>query len=255
MVKSPWREIAKRNISTLDRSAKKLYQKFHKIPQLTIDTPYYIIDKSQLYENFISTSESFNNHLQNIYKPYFPIKINNHPFFSKTAVECWYWLECASISEINQAISSWAKDIIYYSPWKKLSDLNYALTSHKNIQIHIDNFTDLNMLWYISNTKNEIIKFWVRLSFNFYEDRCKYGVHLDSFKEFFKCSKKYKNLKLTWIHFHTSRNRTPKIYEKSIETIWDYLKTNFKENDLKDIEYIDIWWWFEKSSIEWYYIK
>ena len=167
----------------------------------------------------------------------------------------WIWLEVASIDEYKLAIDLYSENILYYAPWKTLSDLNFFVKkSNINHIIHIDSFSELYKLINILDKKKKIINIWVRINTDDFWDWQKYWINILELAKFIDKSKESEFIKFKWIHFHTSRNKNSDIYVKTFEKIGNYL-SRIDKKYLENIDYIDFWGWFEKTDIEWTYFK
>ena len=93
----------------------------------------------------------------------------------------------------------------------------------------------------------------VRINLPIHGEWTKYGISLDSLDTFWKEAKMYDYINLSGIHFHTSRNKTPEVYVKSIELLADYLNLNFNKKMLDQIKYIDFGGGFDTNLKEGFY--
>ncbi len=89
-------------------------------------TPFYVFDKPSLNESIDSFLFSFKKEVP-LFKAYFALKINNHPFVIDTVVEKGMGLDVGSPAEIDLAVRSGCKEIVYFSPGKTKEDLLHAL--------------------------------------------------------------------------------------------------------------------------------
>ena len=72
-------------------------------------------------------------------------------------------------------------------------------------------------------------------------------------KVFWEEAKKYSDIKLEGVHFHTSRNKDASLYELTIKELGLYLKSFFGKDDLEKIKYIDFGGGFEVYKSEGFY--
>ncbi len=190
----------------------------------------------------------------------YAVKANPRPEIIKILIEEWIKaFDCASINEIDliHNIEKEAK-IFFNHPIKRECDIFkaaskwvccFTIQSEEEIKKVLRNAYPC--LW------NEI-HIMVRMQtlnpnarVNLSE---KYWAELENTKHLLKILKNYKNVK-SWISIHTwSQNESPDIFAKSIETIWEIIKSNW------NLDIINLWWgipvnYFEKDNfdIKWYF--
>jgi len=212
-------------------------------------TPFYVYDQEGMDESVEQFIKSFRAHIPN-FQPYYAVKLNHHPFVVRRAVEKGMGLDVASIRELNIALEARATKIVYYSPAKSESDLEYVLKHADKIRIHIDSFKELHVLGKLTRELKINIEVGVRINTPAYGLWTKYGIPLQSLRKFLDEANKYHFLRLNGIHFHQSRNQTILFYTDTIRELAKYLKNNFTLDQLKSIQYIDFGGGFEPYKSE-----
>lgn len=237
--------------------ADKYYKRYTNNSDIyNLPTPCYFIDEWLLDENICSIKSSFYNYFsQEQLYIFYPIKINNHKFILKKMIQYWIWLEVASREEYKLVLSLKSEKILYYAPWKTMDDLIYFVkNSNENHTIHIDSFCELEKLKDILKVEKKRINIWVRIYTSAFWNWQKYWINIIQLKEFIDNASESEFINFCWIHFHTSRNIDSHIYVDTLNEIAHYF-SNIESKYISRIKYIDFWWWFEKSNIEWTYFK
>jgi diaminopimelate decarboxylase len=101
----------------------------------------YIISEDVIKENITELKQNFPTDT----KHYFAIKANPLDCVLKIVANMGLGAECASLEEVKIAKARFSTDkIIFDSPCKTISDLNYCVQDH--IRINVDNFEELERL-------------------------------------------------------------------------------------------------------------
>lgn len=216
-------------------------------------TPFYVFDQSSLDKSIDSFLVPFNKKIDS-FKAYYALKINHHPLIVKRVVEKGMGLDVASPREIDIAVNSGCKDIVYFSPGKTEDDLKYALKHSDIVTIHIDSFNELKTLGILTNKQKNKIRAGIRIHTKSHGAWKKYGIDLQNLNDFWTEAQKYPFIDLCGIHFHSSRNKDASFYENTIEEVSSYLYNKFNKNNLKKIKYIDFGGGFEVYKSEGYYL-
>jgi diaminopimelate decarboxylase len=215
-------------------------------------TPFYVFDQRALDNSIECFLKAFQKEIPS-FKAYYAIKINHHPLIVRRAVEKGMGLDVGSRREIDIAINTGCKDIVYFSPGKTEDDLLYVLKYADVITIHIDSLNELKKLGSLTNKKKKKIKAGIRIHTDQSGSWKKYGIHINKLKSFFKKAEKYPFVELQGIHFHMSRNKDVSFYENTIKKLSSYLKKNFNSRELEKIKYIDFGGGFEVFESEGFY--
>lgn len=207
-------------------------------------TPFYVYDVEALDESIDNFVSAFQAHIPE-FETCFALKLNHHPLVVNRVVEKGIGLDVASKRELSMALETKASKIVYYSPGKSEDDLRFALQHSDRVRIHVDSFSELHSLGKISTELDKQVEIGVRVHFPQQGDWKKYGIPLKDLKDFWQESSGYENLKLNGVHFHQSRNRSPKFYTESIKLLAEYLQTSFSKEALSEINYVDFGGGFE----------
>lgn len=212
-------------------------------------TPFYIFDEGALDNSIDSFLDSFRKELP-LFRAYYAMKINHHPFIVKRVVEKGLGLDVGSSREIDIAVEAGCKDILYFSPGKTEDDLRHALKYASIITLNMDSFGELKNLGKLTERLKTKIRAGIRIHTDLSGDWKKYGIHIENLKKFWKEAQKYPLIDLCGIHFHMSRNKDASFYENTIKELDVYLRNNFKKDDLRKIKYIDFGGGFEVYESE-----
>lgn len=217
-------------------------------------TPFYVFDEKTLLSSYKKLLDSFSQYLPKV-KIYYPVKINHYSKLVDSLVSKGSGLDVASYREIDIAIESGCRDMVYFSPGKTEQDLVYALKYSDSLIINLDSFGELDRLGHLTENQNKNIKVGVRVHFDFSGGWKKYGIDINQLKDFFDRAKKYKNIDLIGIHLHESRNVNSNYYIQAIKTLALSLKNSFLTEELKRIKFIDLGGGFEVCNTEGRYVN
>ncbi len=207
-------------------------------------TPFYAYDEGALDASVKEFNNTFKKYCKNFIGLY-ALKLNHHKYIVDRVVEIGMGLDVASKKELEIALKTTAKNIVFYSPGKSSADLAFAVKHRDRVRIHIDSFSELERLSRLTIKLDTPLKASVRVNFPFQGEWKKYGIALEELQRFWSRSREYKNIEIDGIHFHQSRNRTPEFYVKSIKMLGVYLKRNFTSTQLKNFKCIDFGGGFE----------
>lgn len=238
--------MSKKSSSQLNYIVKCIQDRSEEFRSLSnkYQTPFYAYDQDALDKSVKEFTSAFQKYCKNFIGLY-ALKINNHKYIVNRVVEIGMGLDAASKNELQTALKTTAKNIVFYSPGKSLSDLAFAVKHQGRVRIHIDSFSELELLSKLSAKLDTPLKVSVRINFPFQGDWKKYGIALEDLYRFWSKSKEYKNIEVDGIHFHQSRNRTSEFYVKSIRMLGLYLERNFSTEQLKSFKHIDFGGGFE----------
>ncbi|MDD3607189.1 MAG: alanine racemase [Candidatus Moranbacteria bacterium] len=239
---------------TLFHVADSILEKKKRINNLVLKhrTPFYVFDKKNLDESIDVFVDSFKKEIPR-FSAYYAMKINHHLLIVERAVKKGLGIDVGSIRELEMAIKAGSDNILYFSPGKTDNDIINALRHADSIRINIDSFGELKRLGILAKKHGKKIRAGVRINTAAQGTWKKYGISLDELIIFWKESKKYPNINLEGIHFHTSRNKDASLYESTIKELGLYLKHFFGKNDLEKIRYVDFGGGFEVYESEGFY--
>ncbi|MDD5750790.1 MAG: hypothetical protein PHU56_04105 [Candidatus Pacebacteria bacterium] len=202
-------------------------------------SPFFIFDKKQLSSSFNRFAYVFSDILpkENIF---YAVKSNPYPPLVKEIVKLGASLDVSSSRELEMALKCKAKRILFSGPGKTLADLNLAVSNSGKVIVNIDSFGELTKLGKLTDKNKTAVKAGVRIFIKEIHGKwSKFGIDMIDLKNFFKTAQKHKYLDLRGIQCHTSWNESARPYKTAIRAIGDYLKENFRENDLAKFEFID----------------
>lgn len=216
-------------------------------------TPFYVFDTKEFEKNAKDFRETMNQAIPSI-EIFYAMKLNHHPHFITGAVRNGFGIDVASVREFQMAIKYGAKKILFFSPAKTREDLEFFVKHRENATLIIDSFNELALIGEITNSSRKRIKAGVRIHTSAQGSWTKYGIDINTLLKFWQLAKnKYPYIKLEGIHFHTSRNASARLYIEVIKELGNYLDSNFKQEDMRSIKFIDFGGGFEPYQAEGYY--
>lgn len=202
---------------------------------------FYIFKADTLKDNISNFLNSFQQIYSNTSIGY-SYKTNYLPAACKIADEMGAYAEIVSPMELNIAtkLNISGKRILYNGPIKNRESLYYCL-KHGS-KINIDNNAELDLICeYADQNKLNNIEVGVRLNFELGKgvfSRFGYDPRSDDFKYFLKKLSEYRNIKLTGLHFHSTRSdKSVRSYIARLNKLHEFYQ-QYENNG--DIKYIDL---------------
>lgn len=201
-------------------------------------SPLYILDTSILKKR----ARQFRKAFLDVFSDagfYYALKSNHHPDVARTVVQSGFGLDISSGPELQMAIASGARDIIFSGPGKTREELLQAVSNNDRVTVLIDSFGELTRLQEIASAENRTIRAGVRLTVSFNKLWRKFGIAPEELPLFIDDARKCTHIRFCGIQFHTSWNRTPQAQSECIRNLGRILSglPDFCKNEL---EFIDI---------------
>lgn len=212
-------------------------------------TPFYVYDQESLDKNIYRFMSAFRSYRKDLIG-YYAMKLNHHTYIIDRAVEKGMGIDVASRRELTLALKTKAKNIVYYSPGKNLSDLSFAIKHRSRVRIHVDSLAELERIGKLTKKLDSPLHISVRINFAFQGDWKKYGIPVEQLHDFWTIARSYKNLIVDGIHFHQSRNRDAKFYVYAFRKLAQILKRDFSQEELQRIKYVNFGGGFEPHQEE-----
>ncbi|MCX6799691.1 MAG: alanine racemase [Candidatus Falkowbacteria bacterium] len=213
-------------------------------------TPFYLLDEKKLDQSLSEFKKAFKIIAKSYY--FYTIKTNYHPFILKKVVEAGFGLDVSSVRELEFALKTKAKKVLFSGPGKKQTDFELVFKNYKKIIVNIDSFGELKKLGEMAQKKKIKIEAGIRIS-PVNQDWSKFGIKLDRLRDFFNEAKQYEFISLVGVQIHSSWNEDAAPYEKNIKALALYLKNNFSSEELKKIKFVDLGGGFLVKESEGYY--
>lgn len=202
-------------------------------------TPLFIYDKTEVEKNLRTFREGIIQIDPNA-KIFYAIKSNPYEGLLNSIVEKGGFLDASSSKELDLAVKAGAKEIILTGPGKENKELEIAVLDSERIFIHIDSFSELKKISDLAKKHNKKIKCGVRVSTSFDSAWGKFGIPLNSLKEFLEEARKSNNISITALHTHQSHNRFSDTFISKLNEIADYLFSGAVRSFIEDMEVLDI---------------
>lgn len=241
------RELSVRNMSLFVRSLLDKRKLFISLAE-EYGSPLYIIDTLFLRNRINYFKEIIRTHFSS-FEIYYALKSNNMNEILTIITEESIGIDISSGIELEQALITGNKKIVFSGPGKTDDELRLAVSNSKSVTILIDSFSELERLDKITTEMDVTVKTGVRLSTNTYGLWRKFGIPPESLIDFMEKAALKKNILLEGIHFHTSWNMGPEPQQgfiKKLGIIFSELPSGLK----KSIKFLDIGggYWPEKGE-------
>ena len=156
--------------------------------------------------------------------------------------------DVSSGRELKLALKYGANKIVFSGPAKSDLELKLAIAHRDKTIIHLDSFEELKRLDRLIN--NQQVTVGVRISTSHHGAWNKFGIPLNRLANFWREAKRYPNIKLSGLQCHISFNKSVRPYQDMIKEISEYLRHNFKKEELAEISFFDFGGGFSPSLLE-----
>ncbi|MFA5076309.1 MAG: alanine racemase [Patescibacteria group bacterium] len=201
-------------------------------------TPFYIFDHQGLALGIKEFKSAFAHHLPDC-QYFYAVKSNYHPLLLKILVKNNFNLDVSSGRELQLALNSGAKKMVFSGPGKTEAELKLAIKNNQKVIINIDNFDELERLGKLTKKYHKNITAGIRIYTKYHGPWTKFGIPLNRLAKFWRTAHKYPQINLTGIHFHISWNESAAPYQNVIKELARYLKNNFTPTERAQIKFID----------------
>jgi diaminopimelate decarboxylase len=226
---------------------KDLYLKTAKSNQ----TPLYLFDQSELEYQVTTVIKFFSKNIPQS-KLFYALKANDYNKVIKTVVANGLNLEVSSGRELQKALESKAKKILFSGPGKSSSELQLAVNNFPRVTLNLDSFSELKCLNSVLTPTKKIIEIGVRTttSLNSWN---RFGIALSDLPKFYNSTLTYKNIRLIGIQHHQSQNLSPTPYINFIRKIANILQEPKNSALTRQLSYIDLGGGFVSSKTAAFY--
>lgn len=218
----------------------------------TLGTPQYFYDETALEDTIKKFETVFKKNLKR-FQMFYAMKSNHLPEISQKAVKLGTGLDVSSGIELESALSTDCKKIIFSGPGKRDEELELAVRNSKRITIMLDSRGEYRRLSGVLKRLKikDKISSGIRIANPFQGNWNKFGTPLNELGFFLKKITQDDLIRAEGIQFHTSWNLGPEAQVKMINRIGDYLNYRVPKNCLKDFRFMDIGGGYWPDSGEW----
>jgi len=163
----------------------------------------YVVEEDVLIERAEQFIKAFSKVLPDV-RVYYAMKSNNHPLIANTLVSAGLNLDVSSGLELEIAIETEAADIVFSGPGKTIKELELAVEKADRVTVLVDSFGELEILQRIAAEKGSVVRAGVRLTTDNKGLWRKFGIPLEDLSKFLETAKKYGQVSLKGLQFHTS---------------------------------------------------
>jgi diaminopimelate decarboxylase len=201
-------------------------------------TPIYVFDEKALLERARRFTDAFQEEVEG-FRAFFAVKSNNHPSVALALVRFGLGLDVSSGLELELALRTGCRDILFSGPGKTGAELDMALSNRDRVTLLIDSFGELDRLEQVAAPHGVTIRAGVRLTTNEKGLWRKFGIPLSKLEEFLEKARGSKHVKLCGLQFHTSWNLGPGAQVSFLRRLGKRIESmGRKQRD--SIEFLDI---------------
>jgi diaminopimelate decarboxylase len=212
-------------------------------------SPLYLFDKQALLERVQQFGDAFKLFLSDFHI-YYAVKSNNHPLVAGSLVDCGLGMDVSSGLELEMAMNSGCRNILFSGPGKTAAELQLAVAHHTDITVLIDSFGELERLQKAAARQHRQVSAGVRLTADEHGLWRKFGIPLRDLKSFMDQAQKHAHIMFSGLQFHTSWNRTPAAQVAFLERLGQTMQ-KLPAKHLEAIRFLDIGGGYWPSRGEW----
>ncbi|UCG12521.1 MAG: decarboxylase [Deltaproteobacteria bacterium] len=216
---------------------------------LCYGTPVYVFDEDVLLERAVQFTTVFAQEIPGI-RAFFAMKSNNHPAVAKSLVEFGLGLDVSSGLELETALGTGCRHILFSGPGKAEAELDLAVANAEAVTVLIDSFGELERLEGVARLRDVVVRAGVRLTTEEKGMWRKFGIPLAELENFMTRAENFKHIRLCGLQFHTSWNLTPSSQVSFLIRLGKRLAA-LKGQQAKNIEFLDIGGGYWPSRGEW----
>jgi len=211
--------------------------------------PLYLQESAVLKARALQLQNAFQKFLSSL-AFYYAVKSNNHPDLARILLEANFGLDVSSGLELEMALNLGARDIVFSGPGKTGAELQLAVAHSDRVVILMDSFGELQRLKDIAAQLKRWVRCGVRLTVNPNGLWRKFGIAPRDLSAFWKEARRYPQLQLQGIQFHSSWNLSPDPQIEFIRTLGKVI-ADMPASSRRQIEFVDIGGGYWPAQGEW----
>lgn len=201
-------------------------------------TPIYVFDEKALLDRARRFTDAFQSEIEG-FRAFFAVKSNNHPAVALALVKLGLGLDVSSGLELEAALRTGCRDLLFSGPGKTDVELEMALRNRDRVTLLIDSFGELDRLEGAAARHGVSIRAGVRLTTNEKGLWRKFGIPLSTLESFLEKAEGSKHVRLCGLQFHTSWNLGPRQQVSFLHRLGKRIESMSRKR-LDSIEFLDI---------------
>ncbi len=208
-------------------------------------TPQYFLHVDNLKERASYFARTVRDHIPGS-ELFYAFKCNDLPILAKALKQAGYHADVAGLFELELALRLGFRRILFSGPGKSTEELSCAVRNVERVTVIADNIDELLLLRELSGEVKEKRKVLVGLrvgrepAAGLDARWAKFGFELDQLPEAVRLVDESPHLDWAGLHFHTSWNKTPRVYIENIKRIGGFLKRHFPGDRLRRLRFFDV---------------
>ena len=213
-------------------------------------TPFYLFDHAAAERSIKAFKSVFTSAIPGL-EIFYAVKSNPHQYLLQLAVKHRLGLDVSSGRELQLAVKSGAKKIVFSGPAKTTAELAMAIKYRRQLVIHLDSFTELRRLAALLQQRNQTVRAGIRVYTKYHDTWNKFGIPLPELARFFALAKRYPRVELQGLQCHMSWVKGPATYQKMLQAIATAVGS-LSAADRRRIKFVDFGGGFEPYRLEGY---
>jgi diaminopimelate decarboxylase len=181
---------------------------------------------------------------------YYAVKSNNHPDIARVMLAAGFGLDVSSGLELEMALSTGARDVVFSGPGKTVAELQLAVAHADRVIVLMDSPGELHRLEGIAAKADRSVRCGVRLTVNPNGLWRKFGIVPQALSSFWDEVGRCRHVQLLGLQFHSSWNLSPEPQIEFIRTLGNML-AEMPASFVSQMEFIDIGGGYWPAQGEW----
>jgi diaminopimelate decarboxylase len=213
------------------------------------DTPIYVLDERVLFDRAGKFTTAFEKEISG-FRAFFAMKSNNLPAVSHRLVKFGLGLDVSSGLELEVALGTGCREILFSGPGKTIAELEAAFDSRDRVIVLLDSFGELDRLEQVAACHGERVRAGVRLATEEKGLWRKFGIRLADLDRFMKKAESAKHVDLCGLQFHSSWNLGPRAQASFLRRLGEHMES-IRQKRWSNLEFLDIGGGFWSPRGEW----
>lgn len=212
-------------------------------------TPLHVFDRHALLDRARQFTAAFEKEIPG-FRAFFAMKSNNLPAVSGCLVESGLGLDVSSGRELDVALGTGCKDILFSGPGKTTAELEKAVHARDRVTLLLDSFGELERLEQVAAPHGGAVRAGVRLTTEEEGLWRKFGIRLVDLDRFLDKAESSEHVNLCGLQFHTSWNLDPGAQVAFLHRLGERIGS-LSQNRREALEFLDIGGGFWSPLGEW----
>ena len=202
-------------------------------------TPLYVFDRLEAARNLDHFKRAFAAAGVEV-QPFYAVKSNPYLGLLRSVVEAGGGLDVSSQRELRLALRARAQRIVYTGPGKRSDDLELVLRHRRRVVPHLESLREMQKLGELAAGRCQEIRCGLRLVTRHQSKWKKFGIPLDELHECWEIMRRFPQLRISGLHFHSGTLTGPEPVVATIEEVGRFLRQALTAPERRALTFFDV---------------